>query len=161
MRSTLITGAAIAIAVTVSLSAVAWAAIPDEEGVIHACRSVQTGLLRVIDTSEDACRPSETPLAWSIGGAGLTSVVVRRAAGQAPGGTPNIPRTAVAACESGEVVTGGGVFPPPHFIIIASAPFNPGVGFPPAGEAATGWVGGVINPSSSTSGFDVFALCAS
>jgi hypothetical protein len=144
-------------------SSIAWASIPDEDGTIHACRHVTTGSLRVIDAETTSCRPREAALSWSSGaGAGLTTVVVRRATGQAAGnGNPTTPSSTVAACEPGERVTGGGIFPPPSLIIVASAPINPGVGFPAPGETASGWVGAVVNPGPNPSGYTVFAMCAS
>ena len=49
---------------------IAYAAIPDNGGVIHGCYSNANGLLRVVDpASADACRPSETALNWNQQGA--------------------------------------------------------------------------------------------
>jgi hypothetical protein len=42
---------------------VAYATIPDGQGVIHACYKTQNGQLRVIDAG--GCKPSETALSWS------------------------------------------------------------------------------------------------
>jgi hypothetical protein len=49
---------------------VAAAAIPDGQGVIHACRSLNTGALRVIDTdSGQTCNSkNEAALTWSQAG---------------------------------------------------------------------------------------------
>ena len=57
--------AAIAMAaLIVALGGVAFAAIPDSGGVIHACYQKANGNLRVVD-SERGCRSSEHPLSWS------------------------------------------------------------------------------------------------
>jgi hypothetical protein len=42
---------------------VAYATIPDSNGVIHACYKTANGQLRVIDSN--GCHPSETALSWS------------------------------------------------------------------------------------------------
>jgi hypothetical protein len=44
---------------------VAYAAIPDSGGVIHACRDTHAGILRAIDASSESCRNSEAPLDWN------------------------------------------------------------------------------------------------
>ena len=46
--------------------AVAQAAIPDEDGVIHACYANNNGDLRVVDG--ESCRNNETELSWSQAG---------------------------------------------------------------------------------------------
>lgn len=43
---------------------VAVAAIPDEQGIIRACRLNLTGALRVIDTNQSCTSLTETPLNW-------------------------------------------------------------------------------------------------
>jgi hypothetical protein len=42
---------------------VAYAAIPDSQGVIHACYKTDNGQLRVVDSA--TCNSSELPLSWS------------------------------------------------------------------------------------------------
>lgn len=45
---------------------VAYAAIPDGNGVIHGCYDGRTGVLRVVDTStSQTCRTNETALDWN------------------------------------------------------------------------------------------------
>jgi len=51
---------------TVALIGVA-SAIPDSDGRIHACYQLQSGLLRVVESSQE-CRTSEGALAWSVQG---------------------------------------------------------------------------------------------
>jgi Collagen triple helix repeat (20 copies) len=43
----------------------AYAAIPDGNGTIHACMLNSQGQLRIIDPAHDACRTNETAIAWS------------------------------------------------------------------------------------------------
>src|SRR6187401_3061816 len=51
-------------ALIVALGGVAFAAIPDSNGTIHACYQAQNGDLRVVDGSGD-CRKSERSLEWN------------------------------------------------------------------------------------------------
>jgi hypothetical protein len=44
---------------------VAYATIPDSEGVVHACYSKSGGGLRVIDATVVGCKASETSLTWN------------------------------------------------------------------------------------------------
>jgi hypothetical protein len=41
---------------------VAWATIPDGQGIIHGCYKTDNGQLRVVDAA--SCNASETPLSW-------------------------------------------------------------------------------------------------
>jgi hypothetical protein len=55
-----------AILLVVCASAVAVAAIPDANGVIHGCRDKKTGALRVIDSEAgQSCTSREAALAWN------------------------------------------------------------------------------------------------
>jgi hypothetical protein len=65
MRSKILVAFAIA---AVALAGVAIAAIPDRNGVIHACRKVEGGALRVV-AKASACRSGERALAWNQHGA--------------------------------------------------------------------------------------------
>ena len=65
MRSKILVAFAIA---AVALAGVALAAIPDRNGVIHACRKVDGGALRVV-AKASACRSGERALAWNQRGA--------------------------------------------------------------------------------------------
>jgi hypothetical protein len=51
-------------ALLVAVGGVAFAAIPDSQGVIHACYQKTTGALRVVDSAGN-CRRSETPIEWN------------------------------------------------------------------------------------------------
>lgn len=51
----------------------AWASIPDGNGVIHGCYANIGGVLKVVDTDAGfSCGPGETPLTWSQ--TGLTGI---------------------------------------------------------------------------------------
>jgi hypothetical protein len=53
-------------AMVVSVGVVAYAAIPDEAGVISACYQQPSGQLRVIDAAAgESCRRNELPLSWN------------------------------------------------------------------------------------------------
>ena len=65
MRSKILVALAIA---AVALAGAAVAAIPDGDGVIHACRKVDGGALRVVARAS-ACRSGERALAWNHRGA--------------------------------------------------------------------------------------------
>jgi hypothetical protein len=65
MRSKILVAFAIA---AVALAGAAVAAIPDGDGVIHACRKVDGGALRVVARAS-ACRSGERALAWNQRGA--------------------------------------------------------------------------------------------
>ena len=43
------------------------AAIPDDDGTIHACRMLKSGKLRVV-ADPDSCRPRERKISWNIRG---------------------------------------------------------------------------------------------
>lgn len=61
-------GAGVAL-VACAAGGVAYAAIPDSNGVIHSCYQKNVGNLRVVDTEAgQACRPSEEPLDLNVSG---------------------------------------------------------------------------------------------
>jgi hypothetical protein len=56
----------IAIGLVLAGTAVAAAAIPDSNGVIHACRDLRSGVLRVIDNEAgQSCTNKEAELTWN------------------------------------------------------------------------------------------------
>lgn len=61
MKKLLLIG--IGVIVVAVAAGVAWATIPDGQGVIHTCFKTDNGQLRVVDSA--ACNASETPLSWS------------------------------------------------------------------------------------------------
>lgn len=61
-----IVAVALAAVVLVFAGGIAWASIPDANGVIHGCRKNTDGSLRVIDTDlGQTCANGWTPLNWS------------------------------------------------------------------------------------------------
>jgi Lamin Tail Domain len=102
--------AALGVAV-VALSGAALAAIPDGNGVIHGCRKVDGGALRVVARAS-ACRSRERPLSWSqrgpagpAGPAGATGAAgpagPKGATGpQGPAGPPGPAGPALASLDS-------------------------------------------------------------
>jgi hypothetical protein len=66
-RSNLLAALAGALGATALTSGIAWAAIPDSDGVIHGCYTKVGGVLRVIDTAKgQRCLTSvEVPLTWN------------------------------------------------------------------------------------------------
>jgi hypothetical protein len=66
MRSKLI--ATLAVAVVALAGAAVAATVPDGNGVIHGCRKLESGALRVVPRSS-GCRSSEKPLNWNQRGA--------------------------------------------------------------------------------------------
>jgi hypothetical protein len=72
------------------------AAIPDDDGTIHACRMLKNGKLRVV-ADPDSCRPKERRLSWNIrgpkGDAGPAGVAGAQGATGEPGaaGPPGPP----------------------------------------------------------------------
>lgn len=57
-------GAIVVVVASVAAVGVAWAAIPDNFGVIHSCYAKSGGSLRVIDTV-GTCKNGETALDWN------------------------------------------------------------------------------------------------
>ena len=77
MRSKILVALAIA---AVAVAGAALAAIPDGNGVIHACRKVDGGALRVV-AKASACRSGERALAWNQRGAAGRPARARRPSG--------------------------------------------------------------------------------
>ena len=82
MRSKILVALAIA---AVALAGAAVAAIPDGDGVIHACRKVDGGALRVVARAS-ACRSGERSLAWNQRGAEGPTGPAGAAGAQGPAG---------------------------------------------------------------------------
>ena len=57
--------AACVVAVFATAAGIAYATIPDENGVIHGCRNNGSGFLRVIDSASQSCGQAETALDWN------------------------------------------------------------------------------------------------
>ena len=71
MRASRLLAAVAAAGALLAVGGAAYASIPDGGGVIHACYTRNTGVLRLSDTG--ACSSKETSLSWNnVGPAGLT-----------------------------------------------------------------------------------------
>jgi hypothetical protein len=58
--------AALVVVVAIAVGGIAYASIPDANGVIHGCFHKNSGQLRVVDTDNgQACNPSEKALSWN------------------------------------------------------------------------------------------------
>jgi hypothetical protein len=59
--------AAFVVVVAIAVGGIAYASIPDANGVIHGCYNTDTGVLRVFGKSKDfqQCNAGEKPLDWS------------------------------------------------------------------------------------------------
>ena len=57
--------AAVVVVVAIAAGGMAYASIPDSNGVIHGCYVKTTGQLRVIDSGGKGCEPGEKPLDWN------------------------------------------------------------------------------------------------
>ena len=75
----------------------AYAAIPDPDGTIHACRQKSNGHLRVIDPAVSSCTNAELPLSWSQTGPAGTA---GPAGADGEDGTPGISGYQVVRAET-------------------------------------------------------------
>ena len=64
-RRTIVLGSAVFISL---LGVIAYASIPDADGVIHVCYRTSNGSLRVIDTAVESCGGNELPLSFNQSG---------------------------------------------------------------------------------------------
>ena len=170
------------VAIVLSATGLAVAAIPDSKGVIHSCYAKSDGALRVV--SGKKCQSGEKKLAWNKqgkqgkpgkhGAAGATNVKVRSAnvtLHYGPCGmiTVNVysctapGSSATAHCNPGERSTGGGYAQPTDG---AGAPVTESKPAPASGTP-TGWtvtVSGGFAMSSTSSHPDteapIYAICA-
>jgi hypothetical protein len=105
MRKLVVVLAALAL---VAIGAIAYASIPDGNGVIHGCRKNSGGALRVIDSDAgQTCMANETALNWSQAGPpGVSGYEVVQSSAAIP---PNATQQGLEAlCPSGKKVLGGG-----------------------------------------------------
>jgi hypothetical protein len=64
-----VVGLVLASGLAVVTGALAFASIPDANGVFHGCVLTSTGALRIIDTGKDqSCKASETAVSWDKAG---------------------------------------------------------------------------------------------
>jgi len=136
---------------------VAWATIPDSNGVVHTC--YKTSGWRVIDASGVTCNPSETPL--DINPGAVRTVIRTETRTLLPGEIA----TFTAFCGPGELATGGGwrlVGPNPvgPVTIDGSVPQS-SAPEPAAGQTPVAWkVVGATNNDSVSHDVTAFAVCA-
>jgi hypothetical protein len=113
-RSTLV---ALVVGLGVTAGGIAYASIPDSNGLIQGCYQKTSGALRVIDTGGKGCTGSEKPLSWGRTGPPGTNgangvsgyeLVWHEELYQAPFGTDPVNVGSVAMCPSGKFATGGG-----------------------------------------------------
>jgi hypothetical protein len=144
----------------VGSAAVALAAIPDSNNVIHACRKNSDGSLRVIDTEAgQRCPNGYTPLSWRQDGLPGYQVVEQSAT--IPAGYAEREFGAVQVrCPSGTRPLGGGGYGPQgggaNWVLTLSSPFM-------AGTDAIGWNAKFLNVGSVPDNqFDAtaYAICA-
>src|SRR5947209_79516 len=64
-RRRTVTIVAAAITILVASAGLARASIPDPAGVIHGCRTISSGAIRIIDSATQTCTNKETPLNWN------------------------------------------------------------------------------------------------
>lgn len=136
---------------------IAWAAIPDSNGVIHTC--FKNNNWRVIDAPGESCSTTESPLNFNPGS---VRAVIRTATHTF---LPGEVGTFTALCSAGEVATGGG------WRLVGGNPVGPltvdgsipqsSAPEPSAGEVPIGWkVVGVDNNDSVSHDVTAFAVCA-
>jgi hypothetical protein len=95
-RVTIAVAAAAAVAVAIMGGAIAYASIPDANGVIHGCYTVKGGSLRVIDTAKgQTCATGQHALNWNQKGT------------QGPPGPAGVSGYSVARCTLAEDGTTG------------------------------------------------------
>jgi hypothetical protein len=156
MSKTKIAAIAAGIAAVAAAGSVAFAAIPDGNGVIHACYgkpgSPKPGAIRVIDPSKsEACSSLENPLDWNqagqAGSPGVSgyevvtsdpSVVAAGAFGSAS-----------ATCPGGKNVLGGGYGSAALLETTQSAP-----------SGSSSWHVTAKNVGASAQGLFAYAICA-
>ena len=159
MRNRVVRIAGLAAAL-VLVAGIAYASIPDANGVIHGCRKNSGGALRVIDTAlGQTCMSNETPLSWSQAGpagppgpaGGVSGLHVVSQNFTTPANNPGLTVSGTAVCPAGEVAVSGGFIlsSTQSLVVDASRP-----------SSITGW-NVIVNTLSADSGiFTVYATCA-
>lgn len=147
MRTPRLAVAVAAVLACVAVTGVAYAAIPDAGGVIHACYARSSGALRVSDSS--VCTSKETSLSWNtVGPAGLTWQ------GQWSAGSSYHPRDAVVYQGSSYLAvfaSVGSVPPSANWMLLAAAGGTGLTGATgPAGPAGVAGPTGLTGPTGPT-----------
>jgi len=151
---------------------VAYAMIPDGQGVIHGCSKNDNGQLRVIDSG--GCAPSEKPLSWSQTGPQGPPGPKGDTGDTGPQGPPgvlgfytkqdtmDVPAQAESFdgidCEIGDNATGGGYEPVELDVqVVDDAPTN---GLVDGQLVPHGWHFAVLNSSDSSKEVQISVVCA-
>lgn len=159
------------LALVVALGGVAYATIPDGNGVIHGCYD-RSGSLKLIDTGAgQSCPKGYTALSWNqsgpqgpAGANGVTHVVVRASAAIIL--LANTGFDVTANCNPGEIATGGGEHSlgqgnPGLVSIFRSQPTLNGAPDLASGATANGWRVDAVNNSPYDTELQAYVMCAS
>jgi hypothetical protein len=141
--------AVVGVAVFVVAGSVAWASIPDADGVIYSCYKNSSGVLRVIDKATESCVANETQLGWNQGIRGYEVKV----AGSASNSEPL--KSVVIACSPGKkLLSGGGRVLPGNTLSVALSTSAPAF--------VDQWVAGAHEVVPTDDNWEVsgFAICA-
>jgi hypothetical protein len=144
-------------------SGLAWATIPDSNGVVHGCYKNVGGALRVIDPGGGgSCHAGETAFDW----AGVPDVVIRS---NTQNVDPAEASTFSVLCHSGEHATGGGYRLFPGFQVAETLPLMTAQGSipifsghpePQDGDTPDGWkVIAALNRDTSPHDVTVWVVC--
>jgi hypothetical protein len=148
------------------VAGVAYASIPDPQGVIHACRKNSDGQLRVIDSATTSnCPNGWTPLNWSQAGPpgtdGVSGYELISASESVAIGAVPADLAVEAFCSSGKKALGGGGVAPSDqdasvtWVLTRSQPISDGT-------SAVGWrvQAHRFGPAPTTAGnLSAYAVC--
>jgi hypothetical protein len=155
-----------AVALLALAGGVAYATIPDNQGVIHACYKTQNGQLRVIDDA--GCAPSETALSWNqtgppgppgpkgdTGPAGVLGFYTKKLSFSVPAHGEEFNGI---GCDVGDRATGGGFAALPiHVDVAGDDPINVVIG---SQEVPGGWQFAFTNSGDSPQDVQISVVCA-
>jgi hypothetical protein len=175
--------AAVVVVAAIAVGGIAYASIPDANGVIHGCYRKTTGELIVIDSGGKGCEEGWKPLNWSqTGPTGLTGLTGPTGATGATGPTGATGQAGVSgwelvsvvvsdvpsddlvlfsdlihplACPSGKKVLGGGVTPS------LSTAQGPRLEYSGPSADGTRWEARLLNSTAFTMDVTGWAICAS
>src|SRR6266540_3846415 len=119
-----------AVVLLIALGGIAYATIPDSDGVIHGCYQKSSGLLRVIDTDTgQSCASSEKPVSWNqTGPEGPTGPQgVTGPPGTGPSEGWDAQAFGVVPAGGADTLLDGGVtnIPPGNYLLSGSASWPP------------------------------------
>lgn len=175
-RPRIMVAVALGSAMVMMAGGIAFSAIPDDDGVFHACVG-NAGTVRIVETGAD-CRNNETAVSWNEAGpqgpegpqgpAGPTNLITRTSAPVDVPPEGPIVRDAKVNCLPGERATGGGALnsgPAPAFFNTVLLSSFPTVNGAPAADGATanGWFARARNngEGGQTMQLIAYVICAS